>query len=129
MMKAKWQIDFVLRLVTEYKQRVAKNERKEKMPTSKVQYALDNIRLLDRELARMDLILSSGEYQEPWMRNFGLPEVMMLFETLTFLDCSGLGGSTANHLFHAKFNLDAANCCCHLLDYLLGVNLGEIPLH
>ena len=81
MMKSKWPLDFVLRLVTEYKQRVATNQRKDKLPTSARPYALDNVHLLDKELVRMDLILSSGEYQEPWMRNFGLPEVMLLFET------------------------------------------------
>ena len=81
MMKTKWPIDFVLRLVTEYKQRVARLETKEKLSQQRRKYALENIHLLDKELARIDLLLSAGEYLESWMRNFGLPEILMLFET------------------------------------------------
>ena len=82
MMKPKWDIDFVLRLITEYKQRAAKENAavKERLPVQNRKYVIENISLLDKELARIDLILSSGEHVEPWMRNFGLPEVLMLFE-------------------------------------------------
>merc|ERR1711988_1288643 len=79
-MKPNWEIDFVLRLVTEYKQRAAKNERKEKLPQTHRKFVLDNIHLLDKELARIDILLSAGEHSEAWMRSFGLPEIMMLFE-------------------------------------------------
>ena len=82
MMKPKWPIDFVLRLVTEYKQRAAKSEAKDKalLPLNSRQFVLPNIQLLDKELARIDMLLAAGEHQESWMRNFGLPEVLMLFE-------------------------------------------------
>jgi len=83
LMRTKWDIDFVLRLVTEYRQRAAKGEAKDtkKLPKGERQLVLPNIHLLDKELARIDLLLSAGETQEQWMRNFGLPEVLMLFET------------------------------------------------
>jgi hypothetical protein len=80
LMKPKWDIDFVMRLITEYKQRAAKNVRKERMTKENRKLALDNIILLDKELARVDLLLSAGEHSEHWMRSFGLPEALMLFE-------------------------------------------------
>ena len=41
---------------------------------------LENIALLDKQRARVDLMMTSSEHSESWMRNFGLPEVLMLFE-------------------------------------------------
>ena len=82
LMKPKWHIESVLRLVTEYKQRAAKTValNKDKLSKDKTKFVLDNIKLLDKELARIDLLLSAGEHSEPWMSNFGLPEMLMLFE-------------------------------------------------
>jgi len=80
LMKPKWHIDFVMRLITEYKQRAAKYEHKEKLKKENRKLVLDNIILLDKELARIDLLLSAGEHSENWMRSFGLPEALMLFE-------------------------------------------------
>ena len=59
-MKPKWHIDFVMRLITEYKQRAAKYEHKEKLKKENRKLVLDNIILLDKELARIDLLLSAG---------------------------------------------------------------------
>ena len=42
--------------------------------------ASDSRRGTWKELARIDLLLSSEEKAEMWMRAFGLPEVLMLFE-------------------------------------------------
>ena len=62
MMKTKWHVDFVLRLVTEYKQRASRNvvAGRDRLKKDHRKYALENIHLLDRELARIDLILASG---------------------------------------------------------------------
>jgi hypothetical protein len=73
----------VLRLITDYKRRAA-NDRdaanKAVPPASKV-FELENIHLLDRELARIDLLLSGDDGgRESWMAHFGLPEMLMLFE-------------------------------------------------
>ena len=85
MMKPKWTTDYVLRLVTEYKVRAASNAANpiataDKTKQANKKYVLDNIRYLDRELARIDLLLSGEETAESWMRAFGLPEILMLFE-------------------------------------------------
>ena len=80
MMKPKWNIDFVLRLVTEYKQRAANIEKKDKVKKINQQFVLENIHHLDKQLARIDLMLCSSEHSESWMRNFGLPEMLVLFE-------------------------------------------------
>ena len=69
MMKPRWDIDFVLRLVTEYKQRAANLEKKEKQKVINRKYLLENIHLLDKQLARID-VMTSGE-NESWMKNFG----------------------------------------------------------
>ena len=89
MMKPKWPVDYVLRLVTEYKIRAA--DQRDRSVGSDPQAVsakhkmygllhLENIHLLDKELARIDLLLSSEEKAEAWMRAFGLPEILMLFE-------------------------------------------------
>ena len=87
LMKAKWPVDYVLRLVTEYKVRAADQRARtastEPQGAKEKMYGLlhlENIHLLDRELARIDLLLSSEEKAEAWMRAFGLPEILMLFE-------------------------------------------------
>ena len=82
LMKPSWHIDSVLRLVTEYKQRAAKthSQQRENLSRDQKQLVVKGIENLDKELARIDLLLSAGEYQESWMRNFGLPEMLMLFE-------------------------------------------------
>ena len=83
LMKPRWKIEFVLRLITEYKQRAAKDismKKRSQMPMRERDFVLENIHLLDKELARIDMLLSAGEHQESWMRSFGLPEVLLLFE-------------------------------------------------
>ena len=80
MMKPRWDIDFVLRLVTEYKQRSANNEKKERVKATNRKFLLENIHLLDKQLARIDVALASSGVPEAWMQNFGLPEMLMLFE-------------------------------------------------
>jgi hypothetical protein len=83
LMKPRWKIEFVLRLITEYKQRAAKDismKKRSQLPMRERDFVLENIHLLDKELARIDMLLSAGEHQESWMRSFGLPEVLMLFE-------------------------------------------------
>ena len=78
MMKPKWDIDFVLRLVTEYKQRASMNDKPNKVKTINRKFLLENIHLLDKQLARIDVHTSTES--EGWMHNFGLPEVLMFFE-------------------------------------------------
>ena len=83
LMKPKWTADFVLRIVTEYKVRAARTANQEEKVKHKLnqKFHVENIILLDKELARIDLLLSSEEHAESWMRAFGLPEVLMLFES------------------------------------------------
>jgi len=82
LLKPKWDVDFIMRLVTEYKARAARGK---DTALGRVQqevnrkYMLENIHLLDKELARIDLMLSTDSNEE-WMTNFGLPEILMLFE-------------------------------------------------
>jgi len=82
LMKPKWPVDYVLRLVTDYKVRAAhkKTEIEPEKTKKKFSLNLDNIHHLDKELARIDLLLSSEEKAETWMRAFGLPEILLLFE-------------------------------------------------
>ena len=83
LMKARWPVDYVLRLVTEYKSRAANKSRDDRSKADKkikLEEGGQNIDLLDKELARIDLLLSSEEKAEVWMRSFGLPEILMLFE-------------------------------------------------
>ena len=68
MLKPRWDMEGVLGLVTEYKQRA-------RQPGMS---SLSNIHLLDKQLARIDLLCATDA--EAWMRDFGLPEVMKLFE-------------------------------------------------
>ena len=81
LMKARWPVDYVLRLVTEYKSRAANKSRDDRSKADKkikLEEGGQNIDLLDKELARIDLLLSSEEKAEVWMRSFGLPEILML---------------------------------------------------
>ena len=89
LLKSTWQIDYVMRLMTEYKWRAAREvdnklwtEITQKEGTGKFKnLKLTNIKLLDKELARIDLLLASeAEAPEQWMLNFGLPEILLLFE-------------------------------------------------
>ena len=56
LMKPRWKIEFVLRLITEYKQRAAKDismKKRSQMPMRERDFVLENIHLLDKELARI----------------------------------------------------------------------------
>ena len=80
LLRQKWTTDFVFRLVADYKARAARDRAQlEGRSLKRLETQLENIHLLDRELARLDLLLSAAE-QEAWMRSFGLPELLMLFE-------------------------------------------------
>jgi hypothetical protein len=62
-------MDFVLRLVTEYKLRAAEAQHKEKVKAGNRKFLLENIHLLDKQLARIDLLLTSSDMSESWMQN------------------------------------------------------------
>lgn len=79
LMKPKWDVDFVMRLVTEYKARAARDKNGKLQQEVNKKYMLENIHLLDKELARIDLLLDDDTNEE-WKANFGLPEVLTLFE-------------------------------------------------
>ena len=79
LLRSKWPVDFVMRLVTEYKARAARDEKDHVQMEVNQKYRLQNVQYLDKELARIDLMLAIDSPEE-WMLNFGLPEVLMLFE-------------------------------------------------
>ena len=70
-------MDKVLRLVTEYKLRAANDPMQ---PQASRRLVIEHVQYLDKELARIDVLLSSEERAETWMRAFGLPEILLLFE-------------------------------------------------
>ena len=86
LLRAKWTPDYVFRLIADYKARAARDRAQmegRKQPGlsgGKKILEVENIYLLDRELAKIDLLLSAAEAEEGWMRSFGLPELLMLFE-------------------------------------------------
>ena len=81
--RPKWEVDYVLRLITDYKRRAANDKElanEGSAPGSQVMW-LENIQYLDKELARMDMLLCEDDtVRETWMANFGLPEMLLLFE-------------------------------------------------
>jgi len=81
LLKKNWDIDFVMRLVTEYKGRAARGKDHKIQQEVNSKYVLDNIHLLDKELARIDLMLAGDSADDEWMATFGLPELLALFET------------------------------------------------
>lgn len=80
LLKPKWDVDFIMRLVTEYKTRAARDREGKITQEVSKKYILENIHLLDKELARIDLMLSDTEANEAWMENFGLPEILILYQ-------------------------------------------------
>ena len=77
LLKPNWPVDKVLRLVTEYKLRAANDPMQ---PQASRRLVIEHVQYLDKELARIDVLLSSEERAETWMRAFGLPEILLLFE-------------------------------------------------
>ena len=65
LLKPKWDVDFVMRLVTEYKARAARDKQGQvQQRQENKRFMLDNISLLDKELARIDLMLSAESTEE-----------------------------------------------------------------
>ena len=79
LLKPKWDVDFVMRLITEYKARAQRDQNGKIQQEVNKKYMLENIHLLDKELARVDLMLAD-DTNDSWMANFGLPEILMIFE-------------------------------------------------